>query len=348
VKSLEVNYNIENSVLKVNLDKEYGIEIASVHFIPLGDSAYSYWVKCTNGERYYLKLFDHQNDGQRRSMERLRYYLPLTWQMYHQGLFRNLTYPIVNREGGFTTTFNNVTVVLFNFIEGETLAEAYPFSKQMLEDIAKSVAAIQLITPLIDKTTLLADTFDMSFEYELETCISMIECTITYNKPIKQTLRQVVLSKKEQIFDLLHLVRKLQGISIADTKEKVLCHGDIWGGNLIRHKNELYFVDWESAILAPPEFNFISYMGEEFDVFFSTYEKNIGKTLTMNLDILRFYAYRNHLRNLTNWLMNILYRNTEEVQNEKDLEKILYHCMNRWDSIEANVRAIDALLQNRK
>lgn len=89
-------------------------------------------------------------------------------------------------------------------------------------------------------------------------------------------------------------------------------------------------------------------MGEEFDVFFSAYEKNISKTLTLNLDLLRFYAYRNHLRNLTNWLMNILHRNTEEVQNEKDLEKILYHCMKRWDSIETNVKAVDALLQKRK
>lgn len=116
------------------------------------------------------------------------------------------------------------------------MAEAYPFSKQILEEIAKSVAAIQLITPFIDKTTLLVDTFDISFESDLEKCISMIACTLTFNNPIKQALRQVVLSKKERILDLLNLVRKLHGISIADSKEKVLCHGDIWGGNLIRHK----------------------------------------------------------------------------------------------------------------
>lgn len=47
---------------------------------------------------------------------------------------------------------------------------------------------------------------------------------------------------KEQVFVLLNLVRKLRGIAIADTREKVLCHGDIWGGNLIRRENELYFI----------------------------------------------------------------------------------------------------------
>lgn len=46
--------------------------------------------------------------------------------------------------------------------------------------------------------------------------------------------------------------------------------------------------------------------------------------------------------------MNILFRNTEDAQNENDLEMILYHRMNRWDSIEPNVRAVDAILEKRK
>jgi thiamine kinase-like enzyme len=46
-----------------------------------------------------------------------------------------------------------------------------------------------------------------------------------------------------------------------------LCHGDIWGGNLIRHENVLYFIDWESAIIAPPEFDLIGYIGEKFHLY---------------------------------------------------------------------------------
>lgn len=33
--------------------------------------------------------------------------------------------------------FNDFTTVLFNIIEGETLAEEYPISKDIVEDIAK-------------------------------------------------------------------------------------------------------------------------------------------------------------------------------------------------------------------
>jgi spectinomycin phosphotransferase len=348
VNSLEVKYPIEDNILMINLNKEYGIQMESVHFIPMGDSAYSYWVNCANGDRYYLKLFDHQNDRQRRSIERLKYYLPLTWQMYHQGLFRNITYPIKNQNGDFKTTFNNITTVLFNFIEGETLAEAYPFSKEILKEIAKSVAAIHRITNYIDPSLIVTETFDISFESDLEKCVSELERTLTSDNHIKKALREQVLLQKEQIFFLLNLVRELRGVAITDNKDKVLCHGDLWGGNLIRHENELYFIDWESAIIAPPEFDLIGYIGEEFDVFFSSYEKHLGQSVTINLDLLRFYSYRHHLRNLTNWLMNILYRNTEEAQHENDLEMILHHCMNRWDSIEPKVRTVEAILKKRK
>ena len=133
---------------------------------------------------------------------------------------------------------------------------------------------------------------------------------------------------------------------VIDPAPNVLCHGDLWGGNIIRHSNKLYFIDWESAMIAPPEYDLVGYIDKEFDIFFSSYEKHYGQTVSINLDLLRFYSYRHQLRNLTNWIMNILYRNKAEEQNENDLEMILNHCMNRWDSIEPNVRTVGAILKN--
>jgi thiamine kinase-like enzyme len=302
-------------------------------------------VNCNNGDCYYLKLFDHKNDRQRRSIDRLKYYLPLTWQLYHQKLFQNITYPIKNQNGDYKTTFNDITIVVFNFIEGKTLAEAYPFSQEILEEIAQSMAAIHKSTHYINSSQILTETYDISFETDLEKCISVLESTFRSNNHVIQTLRQKVLLKKEKIFFILNLVRKLREFGIKDNKHKVLCHGDLWGGNIIRHSKQLYFIDWESVIIAPLEFDLVGYIGKEFDVFFSSYKKYYGEDVTINLDLLRFYSYRHHLRNLTNWIMNILYRNTEEVQNKNDLEMILSHCMNRWDSIESNIRTVGAILK---
>lgn len=345
---MKVKFQIEIEILLNTLNKDYGIEADSLTFIPTGDSAYSYMVSCKDEQRYYLKLFDHENGRQRSSVERLNYYLPLTWKMYHERHFRKITYPIKNQNGDFKTTFNGITVVLFNYIEGKTLAESYPFSNVILEEIAKSVALFQRITPLLNSNLLFTESFDISFESDLKKCISELENTAsTIDNHFIQTLREIVLSKKEKILDLLNNLRLLRNKSLSDPKEKVLCHGDIWGGNLIRSENELYFIDWESAIIAPPELDLVGYIGEEFDVFFSAYEQSMGQSVVINLDILRFYAYRGHLRNLTNWVINILHQNTENAQNENDLEMILNHCMNRWDIIEPNVNNVDVFLEKR-
>ncbi|MFC5653589.1 phosphotransferase [Paenibacillus solisilvae] len=342
-----MKFHIEDSLLMDHLNQSYGIHAESLQFIPMGDSAYSYQVNGRNGQKYYLKLFDQQNERHRTSIQRLDNYLPLTWKMYHQNLFPTVTYPLKNLKGEFKASFNGVTTVLFNFIEGETLAEAYPFSSQIVQDIAQSAAGIHLITPHIDPSTVMNETFDISFESDLVQCINVLEHNVIFDNQIKQSLRGHILSKKEHIFSLLHLVRELRQVAIRASNEKVLCHGDIWGGNLIRHANDLYFIDWESAIIAPREFDMIGYIGEEFEVFLPAYEEHFGQFVTVNLDVIRFYAYRHHLRNLTNWLMNILYRNIEQAQNENDLEMILHHCMNRWDQIEPKVKAAGEFLNKR-
>lgn len=59
--------------------------------------------------------------------------------------------------------------------------------------------------------------------------------------------------------------------------------------------------------------------------------------MTVTMGLIRFYSYRHNLCNLTNWLKNILYRYTEETQNDNDLEMMFDHCMNRRDSIDSTV-----------
>jgi len=338
-------FPIEDIVLITNLNENYEIRIVSLEFIPMGDSAYSYEVNCVNGHKYYLKLFDHQNDRQKKGIERLQAYLPLTWKIYHQGLFKNMTYPIKTQSGDYQSAFHGVTAVLFNFIEGESLADAYPFSDEILEAVAATAASIQQLTPHVDLTALPKESLDISFDSDLIQCMKVLELPPVINNPIHKEVREQVLAKKEQIHASLNLVYELRSTARLDPEQYVLCHGDIWGGNIIRHENQLYLIDWESVIVAPPEYNLFSYMGKGFDVFYSSYEKHLNKQITVNLDLLRFYSYRTHLRNLTNWLMNIVYRNHDKAQDENDLDMIRNHCLNRLDSIEPNVLAVEAFLQ---
>ncbi|KIL41144.1 aminoglycoside phosphotransferase [Gordoniibacillus kamchatkensis] len=344
---MEEKFHIEDSRLLTKLNEAYGININSIDFIPMGDSAYSYIVHGGGGQRFYAKLFDLHNDRQRKSAQRLSRYLPLTWHLYHRKLFQNLAYPIKTRHGEWYATFHEVTVALFNYIEGETLADAYPFSDDILRSIAKTTAAIRRTTPYLDPALLAKESYDISFQSDLESCLSLLESAQRFDNESKQSLRELVLPKKELILKLLKLVRELRGKAVSSPADMVLCHGDLWGGNIILRDSEMYVIDWEAAIIAPPEFDLFGYIGAGFDVFLSEYENKVGQRVTIDFDLIRFYCYRRHLRNLTDWLMNILYRNKAKAQDDNDLEMIAYHCMNRWDGIEPNVDMAKAIANKR-
>ncbi|ULL13246.1 aminoglycoside phosphotransferase [Paenibacillus sp. H1-7] len=338
---MKVKFPVEDCLLRERLNAFYGITAESISFIPMGDSAYSYRIHCKNGCQYYLKLFDHGNERQQQGIARLDRCLPLTWELYNIGLFPTVAYPVKNVQGRFQTAFDGFTVVIFNYIEGETLAESYPFSDVILEQVASAMAAIHRLTPLIGTRMLLTEAYDISFESRLTSYIGELEAAATFDSRIKQTLKQEILSRNDEIMRYLNLLRKLRRDVLSNPKENVLCHGDLWGGNLIRSSGgELYIIDWESAMLAPPEYDLFNYIGEGFDVFLSAYGRFRETSAPLCPDLLRFFSYRHHLRNLTHWIATILHHNTEEAQNENDLDMILNHCMNRWGRIESDVESV--------
>ena len=219
------------------------------------------------------------------------------------------------------------------------MAEAYPFSDEILVGIAKSVATLEQITSQVNQTLLPKESFDITFESDLLRCISILEKS-NRNNCLNQSLRELVLLKKEQILSSMNVVREIRNSVHINSSQLVLCHGDMWGGNIIYHNNQLFFLDWESVILAPPKYNLFGYIGSSFDIFISSYNKQLDRKIQINLDLIRFYSYRAHLRNLSNWIMNILIRNKDESQSINDLDMIRNHCLNRFDQIEPNIRNI--------
>ncbi|TDG00627.1 aminoglycoside phosphotransferase family protein [Paenibacillus piri] len=349
---MKIRYPAEDGELLQCLNEAYGLDAVSLAFIPIGDAAYSYRIVCRSGVRYYLKLFDMDNDGQRKNAQALDHYLPLTWELYHQAMFQHLTVPIKNNGESFQTIFRNeaAVLVLFSFVEGETLADAYPLSKPVVGAIAETLAEIHCeVTPRLrlERVACRTETYDISFAAELTNSLSALESG-SFTDVYLKALRSLLLPRMSEIGSMIGLLRELQLSAQAVCRQPVLCHGDVWGGNLIVQEGRLMLLDWESCRLAPPERDVFGYLNDEFDTFYQRYTERAGTKLRFHTDLLRFYAYRHHLSNLSNWLLNMLYRHTAEAQRANDLEMIDFHCIRRWSGIEAGIRSAERVMSKER
>ncbi|AZN41149.1 phosphotransferase [Paenibacillus albus] len=359
---MKVKFEIDEKKVIAELSDAFGIRVDAMQFIPVGDAAYSYFLLSDGRLRYYVKLFDHHNDRQKRGAAKLSYYLPLLWLLHHERQLEQLTWPIRTLSGEYSITIEDCTLVMFNYIAGETLADAYPFSPETIGHVAQLAAQVHGLTPTLNRelVDLPSESFDLSFIPDLVNCLEQLENQEegygdvdrdgeSTGDRIVHELRTALLPQKARINAMVELLHILRGKCLEDDREKVLCHGDMWGGNLIRGENgKLNLIDWESVLLAPIEFDLRGYIGDEFVIYLSAYEKELGCEVQINTDVLRFYCYQHHLRNLTNWLLNLLVSNMNPEQRANDLEMILYHCMNRWDSIEPQLLAVEKQLRDRK
>ena len=348
---MKTKFYIDDSLLIDALEKEYELSITSFYFLPKGDSAYVYIVKCSNTKTYFLKLYDNNTDGGKSRIKDLDTYLPVTREMYDRQLFTHLSYPYKNTSGNFSTHLGFATIILFNYIEGRTLEDDYPFSLEVNKNIAYTLARMHSTTPYLDLSSTRFETFDISYLDNLKKHLSYLERPTKSSNQYICSLKDYILPRKAVINNFVEGLLKYQlrskQLLESGKLDMVVSHGDVWGGNLIMDdEDNLNLVDWESTIIAPAERDIRNYTDDYFDCFTEEYETSLGSKINLHADIFGYYLYNSHLANLTNWIQRILFEDNNAEQNENDLDCIMNHCMNRWPGVVDTLKNIDSLLQN--
>ncbi|MDF2680665.1 MAG: protein kinaselike protein [Brevibacillus sp.] len=344
---MRVPYQIDDSRLASILRKEYGIQVREILFIPWGTSAYSYKVNAANGECFYLKLFDLADKRQSMATKNLDWYLPLTWKLYQNGIFRNLTYPIKTKNDSYYAAFKKALLILFNYIEGKTWKES-AYSKEALEKMAILLASLHKATPQIGKKPARLEQFHSGPKHDVKKMFQALESPRAFPTLHQEALRDLILPRKELITGFLNVFLDMHAAVPLIKKEWMLCHGDLWAGNIITSQDELFLIDWEHATLAPPErdLSYFVSLGKDFELFFRRYESHFGQEVVLHADLIRFYTYRRKLTHFVFLLKNVLYRNKTEEENRLDLETISNYYTFSWDHAESAIEKAKNLLQS--
>lgn len=151
--------------------------------------------------------------------------------------------------------------------------------------------------------------------------------------------KELLLPHRGKILGHLDRLRELQSLTRSATRDRefVLCHTDLTPANLLMtDEGELYVLDWEGAMLAPPEHDLFFFTGEHFPTFLDEYERAFGPVV-LNGDVFGFYFYRRYLEDLSEWIVRILYENTNDEQDAHDLEGIREDCLGCWPHLEGAI-----------
>lgn len=212
------------------------------------------------------------------------------------------------------------------------------------------VGILHASTPQITLENPLRERFDIAFEDALMDGLDALEGITSADRSGKQELRRLLLSRKEELLRHLDRLKELRTLAQAADKEMVVCHTDLHGGNLmVDDRGQLYILDWENAMIAPPEHDlfFFAWHDTFWDLLLPNYEREFGPT-SLDSDVFGFYYYRRNLEDLTDWVVRILHYNTSDEQDTEDLHGLVEDCIAGWPHLEMTIQQIDERLAERK
>jgi len=239
---------------------------------------------------------------------------------------------------------------LYTFIHGDTFADAYPMSPTLVQQIGQALAAlhtIQIPEALQERSP--QDSLTAPFDGGLLADLASLEVITSQDALYLQRLREVVWPRREQIRAFLAHSQEYARKAHQTPVSLVTCHGDAWGGNMIMSPSgQLTLLDWESAVMAPPErdaFKYIGYTdGPDFTAFDISYRMICKEPMHWHADWLAYYAYRLQLKNLEQWMHNLLHESLNEMQRDNDVTMIEHHCLDRWESVEHTAAGLVTML----
>ncbi len=336
--------SITDITLKRWIAEAYGLTVNQVQYVPQGDSAYSYVITDNGGTRYFFKIYDRNTRRGQDTAARAEFYLAITKALHDQGLFQQLSVPLWTQTGLLQVAVDNCIFALFTFVDGSSLAEAHPFPTTLNAKLGIQLGMLHGCSHQLRVDHRLEEAASIAFLDTLQRLLAELQWLATED-PILYQARQALLPQLPAAERMMERVRQLRHAVVADRRAKVLCHGDVWGGNLILGgDSRIYFVDWESAVFAAPEYDLLNFISEDPEPFLVNYQRALGQPLLLKTEVYGFYQHRRHLRNLYHWLWSLLREETTAEQRRNDLDMIIHHCLDRWADIEPSMARLAAAL----
>jgi len=336
---LRVEPGLDQAGLIAVLEREYGIAIRALHFYPTDFTGYNYVVECLEGERYFLKL-RVESERQSYVAGSAEFHLALTDQLFTSGILSQIPHPLKTRRGDLQAGYGDYRLALYNFISGRTVGFD-GVTGQVKARLARLVGVLHRSISTLKLTNLFVERFQAVFAEDLIAMLAGLEAIGPGEREGKWSLRETLLPRRSQILAYLLRLKELQREVVSINKPQVVCHTDLHGGNLlVDDSGNLFIMDWENAMIAPPEHDLFFFAGEDdfWEVFWPNYKSEFSAG-TLDSRLLGFYCYRRGLEDLSEFMARILSGDGDEARDLADLHWIP-GCVDELAQVEARIANI--------
>lgn len=328
----------------------YGFDVARIEFVPKGIDSWSYATESRDGSRLYLKLTEPTRpDAERRRGAEL----PLMAALADLGL--RVPHPIADGDGHLTIPFERFELTLFEYLDGRTLEDETAWAEPLYSRVAQVVAAIHGSTESVRQLVPRTERYDLPFLPRLAGTVEALVAGASFpagDHPTLAGLRDLLAPRAAELFDRIAALETLRHRARDRAGETVLCHTDLWGSNLLLAEDgELSVVDWDGALIGPPEADLFMFAGtsffpaDRFGWFLDRYERAF-RPISLDADVFGFYFHRRNLEDIAEFVIQLTKGNGDYA----DLHAALGYTadlVDAWPGLEKRVDAVQQVLTAR-
>jgi spectinomycin phosphotransferase len=238
-------FDFNDEHLVTCLQEKFALVNPRVEFLPLGvdQNAAVYRVISADQNSYFAKL-------RRGCFSEISVTLPR--YLNDQG-FQQIIPPLATTSGQLWATLDDFTVILYPYIEGRDGYEI-ELSDQHWIELGQTLHRIHSINlPEALNRKIKQETYSPLACESVKSYLAQIEQDSPLD-PLGEKLATFLLSKQNEILDLVERTERLAQALRKNPPTRVLCHSDLHAGNILIGVNgALYIVDWDEPIYAPRE-----------------------------------------------------------------------------------------------
>jgi aminoglycoside phosphotransferase (APT) family kinase protein len=253
--------------------------------------------------------------------------------------------PRSTQTGELWCWLDGLRLAVFEFIDGQPLSDQDLRVPEVVRQTARLIAAVHAATPALAVPVPFVERFEVWAE-GLHRCLAKLQPDISGDE-LRGEARALVWPQRGALLAMQERLLTLGAAARSRPTERVLCHGDLIGDNLLADRSgRLWAVDWDGAVLAPRERDLALFAGQGFERFLDDYEVDSGMQ-DLDPDLVAFFLLRRNLDDLVDWLGAVLSEDQPEAQARADLDGVRW-CLSRWDALEARIEHTRLLLARRQ